>query len=75
MIKIVKECFRCDNKDSLVFIENHEPFNHDTDESEFHNGYLCTICGCFHKDDGTMKEYISFRGESTYNVASWLNNK
>lgn len=72
---MIEECFRCDNKDSLVFVENYESFNHDTEEPEFHNGYLCEICGCFHKDDGTMKEYISFRGESTYNVASWLNNK
>ena len=70
---MIDGCFRCDNKDSLVSVKNHESFNHDTGEPELYNGYLCIICGCFHTEDGTMKEYTSFRGETSYNVASWLN--
>lgn len=70
----MNECFRCGSVDTLEYIEEFEDFDHDTNEPEFHSGYQCTICGCFHAENKSMVTYLCDRELYTnYNVAGWLN--
>jgi hypothetical protein len=74
LVEVDKQCFRCDQYGTLEPVENHELTNHETDEIEYHNGYLCIICNCFHAEDNSFIEYpIDRELHTTYNVKSWLN--
>ena len=74
VITEIKTCYRCDSLNTLEYVENYELTNHDTDELEKHNGYLCNVCNCFHAEDSSFVEYpINKEWRTNYNVRSWLN--